>query len=72
VDKPAVLITGALTGIGHAGTMDHWDPLVTDGLAAPREVILINDVGISSSAGEVPTAIEGMAVDAMFGTQFRE
>src|SRR6266850_1670705 len=22
------------------GTMDHWDPLVTDGLAAAREVIL--------------------------------
>jgi hypothetical protein len=22
------------------GTMDHWDPLVTDGLAKDREVIL--------------------------------
>jgi hypothetical protein len=26
------------------GTMDHWDPLVTDGLAATREVILFNRV----------------------------
>jgi pimeloyl-ACP methyl ester carboxylesterase len=46
------------------GTMDHWDPLVTDGLAATREVILFNNAGISSSSGEVPTTIEGMAADA--------
>ena len=46
------------------GTMDHWDPLVTDGLAASREVILFNNAGISSSSGEVPTTIEGMAADA--------
>ena len=29
------------------GTMDHWDPLVTDGLAATREVILLNNADIS-------------------------
>src|ERR1700694_2570761 len=46
------------------GTMDHWDPLVTDGLAATREVILFNNAGISSSSGEVPTTVEGMAADA--------
>src|SRR4029077_16153188 len=46
------------------GTMDHWDPLVTDGLAATREVILFNNAGISSSSGEVPTTIEGMASNA--------
>src|SRR2546426_2115314 len=45
------------------GTMDHWDPLVTDGLAATREVILFNNAGISSSSGEVPTTIEGMAAE---------
>ena len=33
------------------GTMDHWDPLVTDGLAATREVILFNNAGISRRAG---------------------
>ncbi len=43
------------------GTMDHWDPLVTDGLAAGREVILWNNAGISSTSGEVPGTIEGMA-----------
>ena len=43
------------------GTMDHWDPAVTDGLAAHREVILWNNAGISSSSGEVPDTIEAMA-----------
>jgi len=37
------------------GTMDHWDPAVTDGLEATREVILFNNAGISSTSGEVPT-----------------
>jgi pimeloyl-ACP methyl ester carboxylesterase len=46
------------------GTMDHWDPLVTDGLAAGREVILFNNAGVSSSSGEVPTTIEEMAANA--------
>src|ERR1700736_4806712 len=46
------------------GTMDHWDPLVTDGLAATREVILFNNAGISSTCGEVPASVEEMAVNA--------
>jgi len=46
------------------GTMDHWDPLVTDGLAATREVILFNNTGISSTSGEVPASIEEMAANA--------
>src|SRR6202140_2231733 len=46
------------------GTMDHWDPLVTDGLAATRDVILFNNAGISSSSGEVPTSVEEMAANA--------
>jgi pimeloyl-ACP methyl ester carboxylesterase len=44
-----------------AGTMDHWDPAVTDGLAKDREVILFNNAGVSSSSGEVPTTVEEMA-----------
>jgi pimeloyl-ACP methyl ester carboxylesterase len=47
------------------GTMDHWDPLVTDGLAATREVILFNNAGISSTSGKVPTSIEEMAANAV-------
>jgi pimeloyl-ACP methyl ester carboxylesterase len=46
------------------GTMDHWDPLVTDGLAATREVILFNNAGISSTSGEVPATVEEMAANA--------
>ncbi|MEH2474167.1 pimeloyl-ACP methyl ester carboxylesterase [Nitrobacteraceae bacterium AZCC 2161] len=46
------------------GTMDHWDPAVTDGLATTREVILFNNAGISSTSGEVPASVEEMAVNA--------
>jgi pimeloyl-ACP methyl ester carboxylesterase len=47
------------------GTMDHWDPLVTDGLAATREVILFNNAGISSTSGEVPGSVEEMGTSAI-------
>ncbi len=47
------------------GTMDHWDPAVTDGLATERELILFNNAGISSSSGEVPTSVEQMAANAV-------
>src|SRR5260370_14979516 len=45
----------------YLGTMDYWDPVVTDGLARGREVILFNNAGVSSSSGEVPTTFEQMA-----------
>ncbi|CAD6538863.1 Putative non-heme bromoperoxidase BpoC [Paraburkholderia kirstenboschensis] len=50
--------------IHFTGTMDHWDPAVTDGLAQHREVILFNNAGISSSSGEVPESIEEMTANA--------
>jgi pimeloyl-ACP methyl ester carboxylesterase len=43
------------------GTMDNWDPGVTDGLPRNREVILFNNAGISSSGGETPNTIAEMA-----------
>ncbi len=46
------------------GGMDHWDPLMTDGLAASREVILFNGRGVASSTGTPRTRIEDMADDA--------
>jgi pimeloyl-ACP methyl ester carboxylesterase len=49
----------------YTGTMDYWDPAVTDGLAKNREVILFNNAGVSSSSGEVPTTIQGMAANAI-------
>src|ERR1700736_1340368 len=47
------------------GTMDHWDPAVTDGFAKDRAVVLFNNAGVSSSSGQVPTSIEGMAANAI-------
>jgi pimeloyl-ACP methyl ester carboxylesterase len=47
------------------GTMDHWDPAVTDGFAKDREVILFDNAGVSSSSGEVSTTIEDMAANAV-------
>src|SRR5216684_2594558 len=47
------------------GTMDHWDPAVTDGFARDREVILFNNAGVSSSSGEVPPRIEKMGANAV-------
>lgn len=45
------------------GGLDHWDPLMTDGLAAGREVILYNGRGIASSSGTPRNRIEYMADD---------
>jgi pimeloyl-ACP methyl ester carboxylesterase len=47
------------------GTMDHWDPAVTDGLAQQREVILFDNAGIGSSSGQTPASIPAMATDAI-------
>ena len=47
------------------GTMDYWDPAVTDGLAGNREVILFNNAGVSSSSGKVPTSFQQMGANAI-------
>jgi pimeloyl-ACP methyl ester carboxylesterase len=49
----------------YLGTMDYWDPAVTDGLARDREVILFNNAGVSSSSGEVPRTFEQMGANAV-------
>src|SRR6202011_3350640 len=46
------------------GGMDHWDPAVTDGLAANRPVILFDNVGVASSGGQTPNTVEAQADDA--------
>ena len=45
------------------GGLDHWDPVLTDGLAEGREVILFNGRGIASSSGTPRKRIEDMADD---------
>jgi len=47
------------------GTMDYWDPAVTDGLARTREVILFDNAGIGSSSGEVPPNFSKMGANAI-------
>ena len=43
------------------GGLDNWDPLVTDGLAQGRPVILLNNAGVASSSGETPETIDEMS-----------
>jgi pimeloyl-ACP methyl ester carboxylesterase len=47
------------------GTLDNWDPAVTDPLASGREVILFESAGVGRSSGKVPETIEGMAAHAL-------
>jgi pimeloyl-ACP methyl ester carboxylesterase len=43
------------------GTLDNWDPAVTDALASSRRVILFDNAGVGRSTGQVPVTIAGMA-----------
>src|SRR5271169_5043519 len=47
------------------GTLDNWDPAVTDALATGREVILFDNAGIGRSNGKVPETVQGMAEHAL-------
>ena len=46
-------------------SMENWDPSVTDGLAAEREVILFSNTGIGLTSGETPETVKEMAQDAI-------
>jgi pimeloyl-ACP methyl ester carboxylesterase len=47
------------------GTLDNWDPAVTDPLATERELILFENDGVGRSSGTVPKTIAGMAAHAL-------
>jgi len=47
------------------GTLDNWDPAVTDPLAIGREVILFDNAGVGRSTGEVPETVAEMARHAI-------
>ncbi|MGH9502168.1 MAG: alpha/beta fold hydrolase [Terriglobales bacterium] len=47
------------------GTLDNWDPAVTDPLALGREVILFESAGLGRSTGQVPETVSGMAAHAL-------
>ena len=47
------------------GTLDNWDPALTDALASGRELILFDNAGVGRSSGEVPTTVAEMATHAL-------
>jgi pimeloyl-ACP methyl ester carboxylesterase len=47
------------------GTLDNWDPAVTDPLALGRELILFESAGLGRSTGQVPENMSGMAAHAL-------
>jgi pimeloyl-ACP methyl ester carboxylesterase len=47
------------------GTLDNWDPAVTDPLGDGREVILFDSAGVGRSTGKVPITVAGMAAHAL-------
>src|SRR5271154_3573077 len=47
------------------GTLDNWDPAVTDALTGGREVILVDNAGVGRSTGEVPDTVAGMTAHAL-------
>jgi pimeloyl-ACP methyl ester carboxylesterase len=49
----------------YTGTMDYWDPAVTDGLARTREVILFDNAGVAGSSGETPSSFQEMGANAI-------
>jgi pimeloyl-ACP methyl ester carboxylesterase len=47
------------------GTLDNWDPALTDELALGREVVLFESAGLGRSSGQVPETMAGMAEHAL-------
>jgi pimeloyl-ACP methyl ester carboxylesterase len=47
------------------GTLDNWDPAVSDPLASERDVILFDNAGIGRSSGDVPETIAEMSGHVM-------
>ncbi|RSM42686.1 alpha/beta hydrolase [Amycolatopsis balhimycina DSM 5908] len=49
----------------YRGTLDNWDPLLVDTIAAKREVILVDNVGVGGSTGTTPGTVQQMSLDAL-------
>jgi pimeloyl-ACP methyl ester carboxylesterase len=47
------------------GNLDNWDPDLIDALAASRDVIAFDNVGVGATTGATPTTIAQMADDAI-------
>ncbi|MFE5286569.1 alpha/beta fold hydrolase [Nocardia sp. NPDC056611] len=47
------------------GNLDNWDPILVDGIAEHREVVLLDNTGVGLSTGTVPVTVTEMARDAI-------
>ncbi|QHS62979.1 alpha/beta fold hydrolase [Chitinophaga agri] len=47
------------------GTLDNWDPIITNGLAANRQVIIFDNKGVGNSTGTTPDSVAAMTADAI-------
>ncbi len=43
-----------------SATLDEWDPLFIDQLAAKNHLVVIDLPGVGASSGQVPLTIEGL------------
>ncbi|OQO01188.1 hypothetical protein B0A48_13431 [Cryoendolithus antarcticus] len=57
--------TSLLCVIHYRGTMDKWDPLFINALAASRSLILVDYLGIGKSTGRVATSFADSADDVL-------
>ena len=48
-----------------AANMDDWDPKVTNGFAAERDVILVDNAGVGGSSGQTPSTVAAMTKDCV-------
>ncbi|MFM9499676.1 alpha/beta fold hydrolase [Streptomyces galilaeus] len=49
----------------YRGTLDNWDHQLIDTIAAKREVILVDNVGVGGSTGTTPGTVQQMSLDAI-------
>lgn len=55
-----------VVGFQHfTGTLDNWDPIILNGLASEREVIIFDNVGVGNTSGETPDNVLAMTNDAV-------
>jgi pimeloyl-ACP methyl ester carboxylesterase len=48
-----------------AANLDNWDPRVTNGLAAERDVILVDYPGVGGSSGKTPSTVTALTKDCV-------
>ena len=47
------------------GNLDNWDPALVDALAAERQVVTFDNVGVGGTTGTTPNTVEAMAHGAI-------